>query len=308
MNMAYINKDIRYDRKDYKFRMTNHMQPTFNQDAQLKRICKWIVNTAADERKWFGEVQWYREIQQIVSSRIALIFPGHPLFPLLDQKSQMQSANWLIFTGPVEKSFQIWVNHFGPFGKEKREKFEDDLNRTNEKFKEWRTKFNISFESVFNNAVSQSTITQFKIGLEGEWQKLKNSMERNLEKKKQELVQISQETFGDSEGRIIVAEIERIGNKYLKKGVDFILGEIAVIIAKQLAKEIAIITAKNGTKEVGKMGAKKVPVAGLLVGGFFAVKKLIKGDVGGAGLELASGAASMVPGGGTAIYLQLMLD
>ena len=49
-----------------------------------------------------------------------------------------------------------------------------------------------------------------------------------------------------------------------------------------------------------KMGIKKIPVAGLLAGALFAGQRAMAGDWGGAALELASGAASTVPGVGTA--------
>ncbi len=56
---------------------------------------------------------------------------------------------------------------------------------------------------------------------------------------------------------------------------------------------------------MAKSAAKKVPVVGLLVGGIFAIGKLITGDLAGAGLEISSGAASCVPGVGTAASIGL---
>lgn len=53
-------------------------------------------------------------------------------------------------------------------------------------------------------------------------------------------------------------------------------------------------------KGVGKGLLKKLPFGlGLLAGGAYALPKLLSGDFAGAGLELASGAASIVPGVGT---------
>ena len=86
---------------------------------------------------------------------------------------------------------------------------------------------------------------------------------------------------------------------------NLILKEISEIVAKQIAKEIAKITAKNGAKEAGRMGVKIIPAAGLIVGGAFAIGRLNTGDVIGACLELASGAASTVPGVGTALSLAI---
>ena len=53
-------------------------------------------------------------------------------------------------------------------------------------------------------------------------------------------------------------------------------------------------------KGIGKAAIKKIPVSGLLAGLGFAVSRALEGDFAGAGLEIASGAASLVPGVGTA--------
>lgn len=56
---------------------------------------------------------------------------------------------------------------------------------------------------------------------------------------------------------------------------------------------------------MAKSAAKKIPVAGLIIGGIFAIGKLFTGDIAGAGLEISSGAASCVPGVGTAASVGL---
>jgi hypothetical protein len=53
-------------------------------------------------------------------------------------------------------------------------------------------------------------------------------------------------------------------------------------------------------KAVGKSLLKKVPILGLGLGALFAAQRAMAGDLVGAGMELASGAASTIPGGGTA--------
>lgn len=58
--------------------------------------------------------------------------------------------------------------------------------------------------------------------------------------------------------------------------------------------------AKGVGKGVGKALLKKIPILGLGVGALFAAQRAMAGDFVGAGLELASGAASTVPGFGTA--------
>ncbi|MGA1402817.1 MAG: hypothetical protein ACO312_06715, partial [Candidatus Nanopelagicaceae bacterium] len=69
--------------------------------------------------------------------------------------------------------------------------------------------------------------------------------------------------------------------------------------AKFMAKKTAGLAAKTGLKT----GLKKIPLLGLGVASFFAAQRAMKGDILGAGLELASGAASMIPGAGTAASL-----
>ena len=66
--------------------------------------------------------------------------------------------------------------------------------------------------------------------------------------------------------------------------------------------------ARLGAKGIGKVAGgaiakslgKKIPLVGLGLGAVFAAQRAMKGDFLGAGLELASGAASTVPGLGTA--------
>ena len=78
-------------------------------------------------------------------------------------------------------------------------------------------------------------------------------------------------------------------------------GKAAAKAAQRYGGKIA---SKLGVKAAGgaiaKSLAKKVPVLGLGLGALFATKRALEGDLVGAGLELASGAASTVPGIGTA--------
>ena len=70
--------------------------------------------------------------------------------------------------------------------------------------------------------------------------------------------------------------------------------------AKGVGKVGAKGAAKVGAKALGKSLLKKIPGVGLLAGGVFAAQRAMSGDWKGAGLELASGAASTIPGVGTA--------
>ena len=60
------------------------------------------------------------------------------------------------------------------------------------------------------------------------------------------------------------------------------------------------VGAKTGAKLLGKSALKKIPLVGLGAALFFAGQRALSGDLAGAGLELASGAASTIPGAGTA--------
>lgn len=72
---------------------------------------------------------------------------------------------------------------------------------------------------------------------------------------------------------------------------------------KLMPKIAAKSVGKAGAKGFGKMLLKKIPGIGLGMGILFAGQRAMAGDFGGAGLELLSGAASTVPGLGTAASL-----
>ena len=69
--------------------------------------------------------------------------------------------------------------------------------------------------------------------------------------------------------------------------------------AKAAGKFGAKQAAKIGGSAIGKSLGKKIPLVGLGLGAVFAAQRALQGDFVGAGLELASGAASTVPGVGT---------
>ena len=81
-------------------------------------------------------------------------------------------------------------------------------------------------------------------------------------------------------------------------------GKGAKVVAKG-SKGVAKVATKAVGKGVGKSMLKKIPVVGLGLGAIFAIDRLRKGDWGGALMELGSGAASMIPGVGTAVSVGL---
>jgi hypothetical protein len=92
------------------------------------------------------------------------------------------------------------------------------------------------------------------------------------------------------------------------KGLKSVLGMGGKVGEKTLSKTVAKTGGKNIVKTAGKVAAKtvgtsllkKIPIIGALAGVGFAISRAAKGDYAGAALELASGAASIIPGIGTA--------
>tara|TARA_Y100001968_G_scaffold239404_1_gene222833 strand:+ start:154 stop:2118 length:1965 start_codon:yes stop_codon:yes gene_type:complete len=115
------------------------------------------------------------------------------------------------------------------------------------------------------------------------------------------------------------AGIKAIGKRGLGRAIPRVAARLG---GRQFAKRFASKTAANSIKKFGvrqtaKLGikqtgkgilkkglgkslAKKVPLLGLGLGAIFAAQRAMAGDWTGAGLELASGAASTIPGFGTA--------
>jgi len=103
-----------------------------------------------------------------------------------------------------------------------------------------------------------------------------------------------------------------VAGGFMKKGLGKLVGKGAGKLAAKGAgkKLLGKFGAKGIGKTVAKMGgkslAKKLPLGlGLLAGAGFAIPRLMKGDLAGAGAEVASGAASIIPGIGTGASLAI---
>jgi hypothetical protein len=120
-----------------------------------------------------------------------------------------------------------------------------------------------------------------------------------------------QTTQGDasnqSSGGIVDTALDMLGIGAAAKGA----GKLARGVFKGAGKAVSGIgsilkggIAGKALGGVAKMGGKsllkKIPLLGLGAGGIFAIQRALSGDLKGAGLELASGAASTLPGLGTA--------
>jgi len=83
------------------------------------------------------------------------------------------------------------------------------------------------------------------------------------------------------------------------RGIGNIIG--SALFSRGTTRTAVRQTAKTAvTKGSGKMFAKKIPIIGLGLGLIFAAQRAMAGDWVGAGAEIASGAASTLPGWGTA--------
>tara|TARA_Y100001937_G_scaffold103094_1_gene142009 strand:+ start:448 stop:1803 length:1356 start_codon:yes stop_codon:yes gene_type:complete len=94
---------------------------------------------------------------------------------------------------------------------------------------------------------------------------------------------------------------KKVGKLFMKKAGKEVTEKVAKEGIKNVGKQVAKKTAKNAVKKgLGKALAKKIPLLGLGLGAIFAAQRAMAGDFSGAALELASGAASTIPGLGTA--------
>ena len=100
-------------------------------------------------------------------------------------------------------------------------------------------------------------------------------------------------------GRMGTRAAAKFGGKGFAKASKGLLKGAGKGIGKGLLKGAGKGLLKGGLK----MGIKKIPLLGLVAGGIFAAQRAMSGDLTGAALELASGAASTLPGAGTAASL-----
>ena len=97
---------------------------------------------------------------------------------------------------------------------------------------------------------------------------------------------------GDVAGTVAKTATKEVGEEAAEAAGKKLAKAAAEAAAKQTAKKGLIkgIIGKMVPKTIGKMFGKSIPGIGLLIGGAFAVGKLMKGDWLGAGLEVAGGA------------------
>ena len=96
-----------------------------------------------------------------------------------------------------------------------------------------------------------------------------------------------------------VGKVLGLGKNIFKAGKNFVKSGFKGL--KTVGKSIGKSVGKSVGKGAGKTALKKIPFVGLGLGAAFAIDRLRKGDWGGALMEIGSGAASMIPGVGTAV-------
>ena len=108
-----------------------------------------------------------------------------------------------------------------------------------------------------------------------------------------------------------IAKILKIGSKPASKAITKqVTKKVTKEVGEQVTKKVVTksltkVATKSAAKGIGKSLLKKIPLVGLGMGIIFAVDRLRKGDWGGALMEVASGAASTIPGVGTGVSLAL---
>ena len=322
--------------------MTNHLNRQFTVDEALTEICRRILDA---HRQMFPI--WARLED---GYRVFPITGGDVLFPYLDQQSQ-RKWNCLIFerrrnvrTG----GFEIWVTHFGPFGKVNSEKFEkvvvstmnalgklkERWNHLNSKENEKTEKENQEDKAKIIDELATSfwaIVSNFQLEIKTKLEDLKDVIERvydnhedkeAAEKLKVKLTLTAAKVTVKVADFIILRKVLRkttlkaakkagiravvkgtgkAGGKAAGKEAGKAVGKAAgKEVGKAAGKAVGKAVGKAAPKAAGKAAVKKVPVLGAVFGVGFGIWRLCQGDVVGAGLEVASGAASCFPGAGTA--------
>lgn len=296
-------KFLELDGFTFSFCMTNHLNPQIPVDECLTAICRKISR--------YHKLTFPNWTRLKGDFRLIRITESDDLFQYLDANSQSKTLNWLIFSRVDNK---IVVTHFGPFGGEKDEDFEENVDQTCRSLKKLKEAWRMVNSSSKPEKQKEKERDEIKAEIQANYWAAVQAVEEEIEDKKRELKLVANLVFCDEESREnITCEIEKITittgrvivKQVLKAVVREIIAEIALAIAKAAAKQSAKQGAKTVSKETTKVATKSIPILGLAVGTGFALWKLAKADFAGAGLEIASGAASCVPGVGTAASLAI---
>ena len=305
------------------FSMTNHLDRNQPQDQILEEICETIADAYDLEIPIWAQLNG--------GCRIFPIPPEHQLFQYLDLPSRHTQSNWLIFQ---RQDNSITVTHFGPFARNYDDLYEttmkalamlkqlrDALKSKSPETDKMTEEEKKKEEAEFDKAIAEyfSMVSYIELEINSKQEDLKKIIDcvysdpidrATAEELKEKLTasagKVAVKGIATAVSIKVVEEIVKritikIAQVIAAKGALKALGKAVAKEAGKAAEKAAGKTAvKAGAKAAGKAAAKAVPFLGAVVGAGFGVWRLWHGDVVGAGLEFASGAASCFPGPGTA--------
>jgi len=291
---AGFESDTGYGKRVFYFQMTDHTDPCKFKPEVMEQISEWIIRNA-DWKVWQQNPVWSL-IYFTTKYRVVMVQPYHQLFYLLDDESKKVEPpkfNYLSWKGNISKNKKLYVRHFGPFGIKKSKDIEDQCRKATDKFEKMLMALKLGVTSDLTEEQKERNAEKLRSNLRGNYLRAKSKLETQIGDAEKELNEIAS-SLGITE---LLSDLAKVGETIARTLIKRIT---VVLIAKEIAKEIAIISAKQAGKSGGKSAAKKVPLVGLAVGAGLGIWRLLEGDPGRAALEVASGAASMVPGAGTA--------
>lgn len=314
------NSFLTLDGTAYSFEMTDrldHNNLDFSEDDVLTKICETISDGYKDP---MHEGQDQVLVAFDKDARKFPILPDNVLTRYLDETSRRKVySNWLIFR---QNGNHLTITHFGAFGSEKDQDFIDTQEETMRALAIYKQlledlKSPINKMSEEDQALMEEHIlAEVKAHYFG----IMQNNESQIQTCKKELEQLIYEVYDEEEDKTIarnlIAKLSASTGKVLIKTMAKVITEelaekaakkvAAKLAAKAAAKLAAMSGLKGGAaKGSSKVAAKAVPFVGAAIGVGFGLWRLSQGDVLGAGLEIASGAASCVPGAGTAVSLAI---
>ena len=281
--------------RQYDFNMTDHLLMQPQPDAAvLQQIVDAIEQTVGyalplpASAGFVGPNWWLRNFSpRSVPEEMWLrvIDPAANLTPIVDQlydlvnPRQIWRTNgvlnqvFLSFTASKDAPYNIIIDHFGPFGENEPRQLKEKAQRVYKKAKE-----------------------QAKAAREA-----KEAKEQEEPKAKEK--EGTEPTGGGSvvtdavnAGLRVKALLERLTRAKAEQ-------EIAVKALESATVTAAKTAEKEAAKEAAEVAVKKVPGIGLLAGLGFGIFRAFHGDWSGAGMEVASGAAAVIPAYGTAVSM-----
>jgi len=138
-----------------------------------------------------------------------LITRGHPLFKFLDGESRRKRYNWLIFK---RAGNNITVTHFGPFGRNKSDDFEDTLDKTNHALgilKRMWDALNSPNISTMSEEEKERERERIRRTLIAKFWAVVQDIRKKIEAKKEELRKLIHRVHDEPADRLAAEDLER---------------------------------------------------------------------------------------------------